>query len=310
MFFFIGLIVRFPLRLVPANTSFNFIKYRWVAFALSLVISIVAVMGLMIKGLNYGVDFAGGVVIEIRTPSPIAAQELRDVMSNAGYPHSTIQELGSPSDYLIRFQPHEGEESMAVIAAMKQTLLNSLGDKVQFRKLDYVGPKVGAEMIDKAMIAVVFAVAGILIYIAFRFNWQFGLGAVISLVHDAIAVMGFYVFSGLEFDTSSIAAILTVLGYSINDTVVIYDRVRENLRKHNSKNFINILNLSINETLSRTVMTVMTVIIVCICLVMFGGEVIQGFSLSMLFGVVFGTYSSVYIAVPVLLYTKGKAKND
>lgn len=276
---------------------------------LSVIISLVSLVGLYGKGLNFGVDFEGGVVLEIRTIEGVDAEKIRELMNSNGFHNPTIQSLGSKRDYLIRFQPDDQQDSVKVINQLKAVLTDQFGKEVEFRRTDFVGPKVGDELIDKAIIAVVCAVAGILIYIAFRFNWQFGLGAVISLLHDAIAVMGFYVFSGLEFDISSIAAILTVLGYSINDTVVIYDRVRENIRKHNVKNFETILNLSINETLSRTIMTVMTVILVCICLVVFGGEVIRGFSLSMLFGVIFGTYSSVYIAVPVLLYTKGKVRN-
>jgi preprotein translocase subunit SecF len=299
--------VKFPFRLVPENTNINFIKYKWVAFIFSIMLSAMAILGLATKGLNYGVDFKGGVVLEVAFAQAPQAKTLREFMAKHGYPSANVQMVEGSNIALIRFQPETDDAASEEINSIKAELLEAFGKETVFRKVDFVGPKVGQELIEKSIMAVVLSIVGILIYIAFRFNWQFGIGAVVSLVHDAIAILGFYVVSQIEFDVSAIAAILTVLGYSINDTVVIYDRIRENLGKH--KGLANIINRSINETLSRTVMTVATTILACIALVLFGGEVLKGFSIAMLFGIVFGTYSSVYIAAPILLYTKAKNTN-
>jgi preprotein translocase SecF subunit len=295
--------MRFPFVLVPHETNINFIGVRWVAFIFSLIITVGSIVSLFTHGLNFGIDFTGGVIIEARTDKVYDIAEVRELLSDAGYEGANIQNFGSSSDLLIRLQPRHTDDQAKEIASIKSLLESHFNNGVEFRRVDFVGPKVGQELIQKGITAVIISLIGMSAYIAFRFNWQFGIGVIVALFHDAIATIGFYVITQYEFDLYSIAAILTIVGYSINDTVVIYDRIRENLRKYKVDDIEHIINLSVNETLSRTIMTVSTTLLVCLALVLFGGEVIKGFSMAMFFGIAFGTYSSVYIAAPILMHT-------
>ena len=297
--------MKFPLRLIPAKTNINFIKYKFVAFAFSILVTVLVIFLFFSKGLNYGIDFSGGILIELKSPANIQIESFRNTLSHYGYYGASIQNFGNAGSILIRVQPKNSDEQAAEVKIIQELLKNELDPEIEFRKVDYVGPKVGDELVTGGVTALLSALLAMLIYIWFRFDWQFGVGAIIALIHDAIATVGFYIVSGYEFELSSIAAILTIIGYSINDTVVIYDRIRENIRKYKNYAFTEIINLSINETLSRTVMTVATTLLACIALVIFGGEVLRGFSMALLFGIAFGTYSSIYVAAPILMYTGG-----
>lgn len=300
--------MRLPLTLIPNKTNIDFIGKRWFAFIFSIVSSIFTSIFFFSNGLNLGIDFMGGIIIEARTEQAVEVARFRKVFDEEGYKGASIQNFGDDKSVLIRLQAKNSDEQAKEVEKIKSFLKSEISNSIEFRKIDYVGPKVGEELIGKGLKALFLALLGMMVYIWFRFNWHFGLGAVIALFHDAILTVGFYLVSRFEFDLTSIAAILTVIGYSINDKVVIYDRIRENLRKYKVHNLAGIINASVNETLSRTVMTVLTTLLACLALVLFGGEVIKGFSMAILFGIILGTYSSVYIAAPVLLYTCHSSK--
>ena len=252
------------------------------------------------RSLNYGIDFQGGIMIEIRTTQPGNLAQMRNLLSDLKLGEISLQEFGEPTDFLIRFQNQDGGEEAQQKAVEK--VKASLPPDVKYRRTEFVGPKVSDELFRDGILAVIFAIIGILAYIWFRFEWQFGLGAIIALCHDVLTTVGIFSLTGLEFNLSTVAAILTIAGYSINDTVVVYDRVRENLRKYKSMPLTVLLNNRINETLSRTIMTSLTTLLALGSLYILGGEVIRGFSFGMIWGVLVGTYSSVCLAVPLLLY--------
>ncbi len=295
--------MKFPIVLIPHQTNINFIGMKWIAFIFSIFVTIASIVGVFTHGLNLGIDFTGGIIIEARTNQKYEISEVRDLLVDAGYHGANIQNFGSESDILIRLQPKQTDDQVKEVTELKEIISAFFNKDIEFRRVDYVGPKVGKELVEKGLMALFLSLIGMMAYIAVRFNWQYGVGVVIALFHDAIATVGFYVVSQYEFDLYSIAAILTIVGYSINDTVVIYDRIRENLRKYKAPDMAEIINLSVNETLSRTIMTVSTTLLVCLALVLFGGGVIKGFSMALLFGIAFGTYSSVYIAAPILMHT-------
>jgi preprotein translocase SecF subunit len=300
-----------PIRLIPVKINFDFIKYKSIALIFSLIITIGAIALVAVKGLNFGIDFSGGIVMEIRANDEITIDEFRTTLTKYGYGGALIQNFGNAGDIMIRIQPKDAASNqIEEVKNIQEILKSAFGDKIEFRKVDYVGPKVGSAFVLNGAQALLVAILGMLIYIWFRFDWQFGIGAVISLAHDAIVTLGFFSISQYDFDLTSIAAILTIVGYSINDTVVIYDRIRENLRKFKGQSMVYIINLSINETLSRTIMTVATTLLVCLALVLVGGEVLRGFSMALLFGIAFGTYSSIYVAAPILLHTGLRAKKQ
>lgn len=292
------------IRIVPADTRINFMRLRRIAVAVSLFLGLASVALFFTKGLNYGIDFEGGILMEIRTPEPADLGELRADLSNLGLGEVQLQEFGAETDVLIRVQRQAGGEREQQAAI--ERIQGVLGPSVDYRRIEFVGPKVGEELIEAGVTAVLLALAAMLIYIWFRFEWQFGIGAVIALFHDIVLTIGIFSLLGLEFNLSTVAAILTIAGYSINDTVVVYDRVRENLRKYKKMDTIALLNLSLNDTLSRTALTSLTTLLALGTLFFFGGEVIKGFSFAMIWGVVVGTYSSVFIAVPILLFMKLK----
>ena len=293
----------YKLNLVPQNTKINFVGYRRFSYPLSALLIVASIAVFLVQGLNFGIDFRGGVLIEVKTEGPADVVELRDRLGALGLGEIQVQEFGAPDDILIRVQQQDGseEEQAAVIVQIK----TALGDQVsEYRRTEFVGPTVGGELIESAIWAVVLAIGAILIYIWFRFEWQFGVGAVIALTHDVITTIGLFALTQLEFNLATVAAILTIAGYSINDTVVIYDRVREELRRYKKMDISELLNLAANRTLSRTFMTSITTLIALIALAIFGGSIIRDFAFAMIWGVIIGTYSSVFVAVPVLLGLK------
>ena len=290
------------LRLVPARPNLEVIGKRKIALVFSAILVLASLVLAVVPGLNFGIDFRGGTVIEIRTEGPADIAELRSQMAGLGLGDVSLQRFGSDTDVLIRIQKQPGEDQSAVIKQVQQRL----GDGIEYRRTEFVGPTVGEELKEAGFIAVVVSLFAIFVYIWFRFEWQFSVGAIVALTHDVLATVGLFALTGMEFNLATVAAVLTIAGYSINDTVVVYDRVRENLRRYKTKAMTDLLNQSINETLSRTVMTSFTTLLALIALAVFGGEVIRGFSIALIWGVVIGTYSSVYIAVPALLWTNVK----
>ncbi len=287
-------------QFVPVGTRIDFLRLRRLAGVLSVALCLVSIGLFFAKGLNYGIDFRGGILLEIRTPQPANLSELRRTLGGLGLGEIQLQEFGRDTDVLIRIERQAGGEKAQLEAV--ETAKKALGDGVDYRRTEFVGPKVGAELIEAGVTAVLVALAAMLVYIWFRFEWQFGIGAVIALLHDVLLTVGVFSLIGLEFNLSTVAAILTIAGYSINDTVVIYDRVRENLRKYKQMPRTELLNLSLNGTLSRTLLTSVTTLIALGVLFLLGGEVIKGFSFAMIWGVLVGTYSSIFVAVPLLVY--------
>jgi preprotein translocase subunit SecF len=297
-----------PLRLIPNKTSLPFVQYRLAAFALSALLvlgSIGAVLGI---GLNFGIDFRGGTLIEVQTPGKADISGMRSTLSALGLGEVSLQEFGSERDVLIRIQRQDGAESEQIKAI--QIVRDALPAEVEFRRTEFVGPTVGQELIEAGTLAVGLALLSILIYVWFRFEWQFGVGAIVALSHDIISTLGLFALIQHEFNLSTVAAVLTIAGYSINDTVVVYDRVRENLRRYKTMPLIELFQLSINETLSRTTMTSLTTLLALVAIYIFGGPVLADFALAMIWGIVVGTYSSIFIAVPLLLYTSLRRNDD
>ena len=266
---------------------------------LSVSLVIISLLLLTFKGLNFGIDFKGGTLIELRsTDSKINVSSLRDNLSQMNLGDVSVKNFGNESDFLIKF---ENNENKNVIEEIKINLDKSFSNKFSFRRVENVGPKVSAELLRSGVIAISVALFLMLVYIWIRFEWQFSLGAIAALFHDVIVTLGVFSLLGLEINLSIIAAVLTIVGYSMNDTVVIFDRVRENLRKYSDIKIFELTNISINETLSRTLITSVTTLLALFSIFFFGGEVLKGFSLAMIFGVIFGTYSSIYIANTVLV---------
>lgn len=289
------------LRLLPEDPNFNFLGRRKIFFAFSALLIISSIAIFMSKGLNYGIDFTGGIMIEIKTEKPDQISALRGRLSSLGLGSVELQEFGAADDILIRVQRQPGGDAAQQVAVSK--IKEALGDSVsEYRRTELVGPKVSDELFWNGVYAVGSAILAIMIYIWFRFEWQFGLSAVAALLHDVLSIIGIFALLGFEFNLSTVAAVLTIAGYSINDTVVVFDRVRENLRKYKTKPMVDLLNLSNNETLSRTVMTSLTTLLALLALYFLGGTVIRDFSFAMIWGVLIGTYSSVGVAVPLLLH--------
>ncbi len=287
-------------NLIPAGTKFSFIPRRMLFFIFSGLLVLASVGLFTIKGLNYGIDFQGGIMMDVRTSQVADIGQMRSQLGTLGLGEVALQEFGQPNDVLIRIQRQKGDEAaqQAAVAKVKK----ALGPGVEYRRVEFVGPKVSEELFWDGVMAVGFAMLAILVYIWFRFEWQFGLGAVIALIHDVLSTIGIFALLGFEFNLSTVAAVLTIAGYSINDTVVVYDRVRENLRRFKKLPLPELLNDSINQTLSRTVITSVTTMLALLALFFLGGEVIHDFSFAMIWGVIIGTYSSISLAVPLLLY--------
>lgn len=288
------------LNLVPADVDLAFIAKRKLFFAFSALLILASVALFLVKGLNFGIDFKGGIMLEVRTQQAADVGAMRSQLGGLGLGEISLQEFGQPTDILIRIQRQEGDETAqnAAVAKVKETL----GSSVEYRRTEFVGPKVSDELFWDGLTAVGLAILAILVYIWFRFEWQFGLGAVAALSHDVITTIGIFALFGLEFNLSTVAAVLTIAGYSINDTVVVFDRVRENLRKYKKMALPELLNNSVNQTLSRTIITSVTTLLALLALYFLGGEVIRDFSFAMIWGVLIGTYSSICLAVPLLLH--------
>ena len=277
--------------------SFN--KYYNKFNFLSVSLVVISLVFLIFKGLNFGIDFKGGTLIELRSnDQKINVSSLRDRLSQMNLGDVSVKKFGNDTDFLIKF---ENNEDKNIIEKIRLNLDKSFGNDFSFRRVENVGPKVSAELLKSGVIAISVALVLMLIYIWIRFEWQFSLGAIAALFHDVIVTLGLFSLFGLEINLSIIAAILTIVGYSMNDTVVIFDRVRENLRKYSDIKIYELTNISINETLSRTLITSITTLLALLSIFFFGGEILKGFSLAMIFGVIFGTYSSIYIANTILV---------
>jgi len=278
----------------------NFNKFYKLFNLISLGLVIISILLLFFKGLNFGVDFKGGTLIELRANDKnINVTTLRQSFSNMNLGDFNVKKFGNEKDFLIKIE--KKDTSSNAIETIKEELTSSIGGSFNFRRVENVGPKVSAELLKSGVIAIALSLAAMLFYIWIRFEWQFSLGAILALFHDVIITLGFFSLFSLEINLSIVAAVLTIVGYSMNDTVVIYDRVRENLRKFSDIKIFELTNISINETLSRTVITSVTTLLALVSIYLFGGEILKGFSLAMIMGVVFGTYSSIYIANPILV---------
>ena len=278
----------------------NFNKFYKLFNLISLSLVVASVLLLFFKGLNFGVDFKGGTLIELRSNDKnINVTSLRQSFNKMKLGDFNIKKFGNENDFLIKIE--KKDTSANAIEVIKKDLTSSLGSSFNFRRVENVGPKVSSELLKSGIIAIALSLAAMLFYIWIRFEWQFSLGAILALFHDVIITLGLFSLFSLEINLSIVAAVLTIVGYSMNDTVVIYDRVRENLRKFSDIKIYELTNISINETLSRTIITSATTLLALVSIYLFGGEILKGFSLAMIFGVIFGTYSSIYIANPILV---------
>ena len=292
-------------KIIPSDSNYPFMDYRKIFIISSLILILSSVLLLSFKGLNLGIDFKGGTLIEISTKNSDIA-ELRRMLS-PNFNDVSLQEFGNSETIIIRLQNETNVESIETVNQVK----NLINDKVsEFRRSEFVGPTISSELLWKGLQAISFALLAILTYIWLRFDWQFGFGAVVALSHDVLFTLGVLSLFNIDFSLSSIAAILTICGYSLNDSVVIYDRIRENLRKYKKLELSELFNVSINNTLSRTIMTSLTTLIALFSLYIFGGEVIKPFAFAMIIGVIIGTYSSIYIAVPTLLIFKFRPQEE
>ena len=279
----------------------NFNKYFKAFNIFSIVLIIISLALLMFKGLNFGVDFKGGTLIELRaTDKQITISQLRQSFLNMNLGDVTVKEFGKNNDFLIKFEKKENNNS-DLIGQVKEDLTKFVGPGFNFRRVESVGPKVSTELLKSGVIAIGLSLAAMLIYIWIRFEWQFSIGAILALLHDVLLTLGVFSLFSFEINLSIVAAVLTIVGYSMNDTVVIFDRVRENLKKFSDINIFDLTNISINETLSRTIITSATTLLALVSIYIFGGQILKGFSLAMILGVIFGTYSSIYIANPILI---------
>ena len=291
----------FPIRLIPDNTKIDFMGIRYFNMLISLLMLLTSIFFISTKGLNFGIDFKGGTIIEAKLKEAADLTPLYQTLEKLQLGEIHIQNIDS-NNIMIKLGVDENSNQMKNISKLKETLNEYFKGEIEYSKIDFVGPQVGSELIKDGLLAILFSFAGIMIYIAFRFEWQYGLGIIIALIHDTFFTLGFMSITGLEFSLTSIAAVLTVIGYSVNDSVVIYDRIRENILKYKNLSGNEMINLSINETLSRTILTVVTTLISTAALVFFGGDSLFSFSVTVFFGIMIGTYSSIYISAPILIH--------
>jgi preprotein translocase subunit SecF len=299
-------------RLVPDQTNVPFLSFRKIAMILSGVLALMSVVLLPTKGLNFGIDFQGGTMIEVRMPGDEAdIGAMRSTLNDLGLGEVALQTFGSPTDVLIRVERQEGEDSaqQAAVDQVKASLAENFSGEISYRRVEFVGPKVSEELFRAGAEAILFALIAILAYIWFRFEWQFAVGSIVALVHDVVLTLGIFSLLGLEFNLATVAALLTIVGYSLNDTVVVFDRVRENLRKYKKMLLPDLLDRSLNDTLARTLMTSVTTLLALIALFVFGGPVIRDFTFALIWGVVIGTYSSIFVAVPILMHLNLRAES-
>jgi preprotein translocase subunit SecF len=297
-----------PVRLLKKVPKLDYFRFHKLCFALSIVLCLGSVASIAIKGFNFGVDFAGGILIEARKSSPVNLAEVRARLGALDLGDVALQEFGGPTNILIRVERQKDGEAaeMAAVARIRETL----GGDYRYERVEVVGPKVGRELIIGGTLAVALSLLGIMAYMAFRFGWRAGLSGVIAILHDCLTTVGLFSITGLQFDLNVIAAVVTIAGFSINDTVVIDDRIRENSRKYKAMDFRDLINRSVNETMARTVVTNGLVLLAVIALVSFGGPVLMGFSLALLWGVIVGTYSTVYVAAPLEWYLSARGRSQ
>lgn len=290
------------LRFVPDDTKIDFIGRRFFAFGITGLLFLITIASVAIQGLNFGIDFEGGILLEVKAQHAFDLGPLRAKLNALDLGQVTLQTFGDPSDLLIRVQRQPGGEKPQQVAVEK--VRAALGSGIDYRRIEVVGPEVSGELLHKGFLAASLAILAIGVYVAFRFEWQFGIAAFVATLHDVVTTIGVFSIMRLEFDLTAIAAILTIAGYSVNDTVVVFDRIRENLRKYKTMGLKDLFNLSVNETLSRTIMTSTTTMLAVLALLFVGGPVIRNFSVAMLWGIITGTYSSIYVAAALLLYVK------
>ncbi len=282
--------------------NFNFVSKFKQANVLSIILFTVSLFFIIFKGLNYGIDFKGGTLIELRTSTTVKASSIRDVLYKMNLGDINVKKFGKDGDFLIKVEQKNTNNNL--IPKIKKILSDNLNSEIDFRRVENVGPKISSELLESSIIAISLALAAMLFYIWVRFEWQFSIGSIIALFHDVIITLGIFSLLSLEINLSIIAAVLTIVGYSMNDTVVIYDRIRENLGKFHKLDIRDIANLSINETLARTIITSVTTLLALFSIFILGGEILRGFSFAMILGVLIGTYSSIFVASPILKYFK------
>tara|TARA_A100001234_G_C12588384_1_gene369383 strand:+ start:34 stop:936 length:903 start_codon:yes stop_codon:yes gene_type:complete len=283
--------------------NINFVSQFKKANIISIILFTLSILLVFFKGLNYGIDFKGGTLIELRTEKSIKASSIRDTLSSMNLGDVNVKKFGKDGDYLIKVEQKESNNNK-LIPEIKKKLTDNLNAEIDFRRVENVGPKVSAELLESSIIAISLALAAMLFYIWIRFEWQFSVGSIIALFHDVVITLGIFSLLSLEINLSIIAAVLTIVGYSMNDTVVIYDRIRENLFKYTKISISDIANLSINETLARTIITSVTTLLALVSIYTLGGEILRGFSFAMILGVIIGTYSSIFVASPILKFFK------
>lgn len=294
------------------NAGYNFVGQRWVAFIVTGIMVVASIALFATKGLNYGIDFSGGVMMEIRTPSTPDLPKLRSDLNALDLGAISIQEFGAASDLMIRIPEQKGggdAQKVAITRVHEAVDKEFPGAEVEYRRSEFVGPQVGEELKRDGVIAFVLTIVAILGYLSYRFEWQYGVAAIVCLVHDTLSVVGLFSLLGLQFDLAALAAVLMVAGYSTNDTVIVFDRIREDRRKFKKMPMRDLVNLAVNQTLARTIMTSATHLLALVALWLFGGAVIRDFSIAMIFGILVGTYSSIYVASSVLLYLPFKDDN-
>ena len=300
------------LKIIKSGTKINFMKIKKLTLVISFILFSLSLFAVFFKGLNLGIDFTGGSLIEVRFENKINLNNLRNEMKKLDLGEIQLQTIGNENDVVIRVQEKKNSDGTDIKTI--NVIKNFLNEKsVEYRRTEFVGPKVGDELVNAGILAVMFSLIGILIYIWLRFQWNFAIGAIIALIHDVILTLGFFSLLKLEFNLATVAAVLTIAGYSINDTVVIYDRIRDSMRKYKQVTFDEVINISLNGTLSRTVRTSVTTLLALIALYIFGGIVISSFIIALIWGVLIGTYSSLYVASPILTYMKtsdARSKNQ
>ena len=297
------------MELLAKTTKIDFISKRKVALVLSLILLVISVYSLATRSLNFGIDFTGGTKIELFYPQEVSVIEIREVLASAGTSEAVVQHFGSEQDVLIRVplteQASDDKVSTRIVDALNASTLGS----GEVRSVEFVGPTFGKELFEKGILALIYALIGVMIYVAFRFEWKFSLGSVTALIHDVLITIGVFSILQFEFTMPVLAALLAVIGYSLNDTIVVFDRIRENFRKVRDTETPEIMNLSINQTLPRTILTSLTTLLVLVALYSFGGEALQGFALTLIIGVLIGTYSSIFVASPTVLALGAKAED-
>lgn len=300
------------LRLIPDNTNIRFLNKRKLAIGLSIICMLASLVICFTRGLNLGIDFTGGILIETEFTTPPDLTQMREVFSNAALGDVSLQTVGSSNQIMIRVGQaiDQNSNQAKIVETIKSLLEDKFGKDIAYRKIEFVGPKVGKELIFSGIISILISLLAIMIYIWVRFEWQYGVGAVFALIHDVILTFGFYSLTWMDFNLNSVVAILVIIGYSINDSVVIFDRIRENIRKYRKMALDQLIDQSINQNLGRTILTSLTTMISLLALVIAGGEVLRSFSAGALFGIGIGTYSSIYIAAPILIYMRLRRDHD